>query len=120
MSEQNTVEQTNAVDGNGEGAAMPCKLYAARADAEAAKPADAPKSLKPFEVLQNGTSKGWVLARGYDNGLAILARIDGYSLSTGKAAPVTKEAVAAKLAEFSDDELASMGLSRKPQKGARK
>jgi hypothetical protein len=62
-----------------------------------------------------------VLARGYDHGLALVARIDGYSLSTGKAtAPVTREAVAAKLAEFTDEELAAMGLTRKPQKGGKK
>jgi len=32
-------------------------------------------------------------------------------------APVTKEAVAAKLATFSDEELAAMGLSRKKTRG---
>jgi hypothetical protein len=91
------------------------KLYATKAEAEAAKPTDAPKSLKPFEMLHNGTSKGWVMARGYDNALSIVARIDGWTASTGvKAAVVTKEAVAAKLAAFSDDELAAMGLTRTP------
>jgi hypothetical protein len=38
----------------------------------------------------------------------------------GQAAPVTKEAVAAKLTSFTDDELAALGLSRKPQRGSRK
>jgi hypothetical protein len=86
-----------------------------------ARPADAPKSLKPFEVLQDGTSKGWVLARGYDNALSVVARLEGFTVSTGKAtAPVTKETIAAKLAEFTDDELLALGLSRKPQKGAKK
>src|SRR5260370_20274449 len=112
MSEQNeqaTVETNNE--------ATAARLYATRAEAEANKPADAPKSLKPFEVLHNGTSKGWVLARGYDNALSSVARLDGYSVSTGgKTVPVTKDAVAAKLAEFTDDELASMGLSRKKGK----
>ena len=41
------------------------------------------------------------------------AQLDGYSASAGKTAPVTKEAVAAKLAEFSDDELKALGLTRK-------
>jgi hypothetical protein len=115
MSDQTTQEQAEVT------AEEQGKLYATKAEAEAAKPADAPKSLKPFEVFKAGVSVGWVLARGYDHGLATLARIDGYSLSTGKAtAPVTKEAVAAKLASFTDEELAAMGLSRKPAKGTRK
>src|SRR5690349_4512091 len=103
-------------NGTGEDTA-PAKLYATRSEAEANKPADAPKGLRPFEGMHNGTSKGWILARGYDNALATLARIDGYTVSTGKAtAPVTKEAVAAKLATFSDDELAALGLTRKKAK----
>jgi hypothetical protein len=115
MSDQNTTATEQAVETNGEATA---KLYATKAEAEAAKPADAPKSLKPFEVFKAGVSVGWVLARGYDHGLAILARIDGYHLSTGKAvAPVTKVAVAAKLAEFTDDELKALGLTRKPTRG---
>jgi hypothetical protein len=105
---------TNMQDQNGEAVA---KLYATRAECEAAKPADAAKSAKPFEVLHSGTSKGWVPARGYDNALSIVARIDGYTVSTGNTAAVTKEAVAAKLSEFTDDELAVMGLTRKPRKG---
>src|SRR5262249_5026008 len=103
---------------NGEATeATPVKLYATKEDAEANKPKDAPKGLKPFEVIKGGVSLGWINARGYDHGLAMLARGDDYSLSTGKAtAPVTKEAVAAKLATFTDAELAAMGLTRKPQK----
>jgi hypothetical protein len=118
MNETNTTEQAT-VETNSE--ATVAKVYATKAATEAAKPADAPKSLKPFEVFKAGVSVGWVLARGHDHGLATLARIDGYSLSTGtKTARVTKEAVAAKLVEFTDEELAAMGLSRKPKKGARK
>src|SRR4051794_27563520 len=98
----------------------PAKLYASKAEAEAAKPADAPKSLKPFEVSKAGAVVGWVLARGYDNALSIIARLDGYTVSTGTSAVVTKETIAARLSEFSDDELAAMGLSRKPVKGGRK
>jgi hypothetical protein len=117
--DQGTQPQGQDTGTNGDTA--PAKVYATKAEVEAARPADSPKSLKPFKVFKAGVSVGWVLARGYDHGLATLARIDGYSLSTGtRTAPVTKEAVAAKLATFTDDELAAMGLSRKPQKGARK
>jgi hypothetical protein len=115
MSETNTTEQT--VETSTETTA---KLYATRDEALAAKPADAPKSLKVFEVAKAGAVVGFMLGRGYDPCLAALARKDGYTVSLGKSAPVTKEAVAAKLAEFTDDELAAMGLSRKPQKVAKK
>jgi hypothetical protein len=96
----------------------PAKLYPTKADAEASRTADAPKSLKPFEVLHNGTSKGWLLARGHAHAIEQVARLDGYSASLGtKTAPVTKEAILAKLSELSDDELKALGLTRKPQRG---
>jgi hypothetical protein len=41
-------------------------------------------------------------------------------VSLGTSAVVPKEAVAAKLATFTDDELAALGLSRKPAKGGKK
>jgi hypothetical protein len=97
--------------------ALPAKVYPDKASAEAAKPADAPKSLKPMEVSKAGTSVGWVLCRGYDHGLSIAARIDGYTISTGTkaaAAPLTVEAAAAKLAGLDDAALAALGLSRTP------
>jgi len=85
--------------------------------AEADKPADASKALRAFEVCKKGTSVGWVLARGYDNAITIAARLlDGYTASTGNTAPVTKEVVAAKIATFTDDELAALGLTRKKGK----
>src|SRR5262249_48733071 len=62
----------------------------------------------------------WVLARGYDHGLAVVAKLEGFAVSMGgKTVPVTKEVVAARLQEFTDDELAAMGLTRKPQKGGK-
>jgi hypothetical protein len=112
-------QATVGVGTSGE-ATTPCVLYATRSEAEANKPADATKNHRVFEVAKAGATVGFIWARGYDHGLAAMARKDGYSLSTGNSTPVTKEAVAAKLATFSDDELAAMGLSRKPQKGARK
>jgi hypothetical protein len=90
------------------------RMYASKAEAESARPTDASKSLKPFEVSKAGVVVGWVLARGYDHGLATLARIDGYSVGTGtKAAPVTKEVVTAKVMEMSDDEFKALVAARK-------
>ncbi len=57
---------------------------------------------------------GRVLGRGYDHALAVVARIDGYSVSLG-GKEVTVEA-AAKLAVLSEDELAALGLRRKKGK----
>ena len=36
-----------------------------------------------MEVSKGGAVVGWVLARGYDNGLAVAARTEGYSVGTG-------------------------------------
>jgi hypothetical protein len=101
-------------NGSAGGNTTPAKLYPSKAECEANKPADATKNHKPFEVNKAGTVVGWLWARGYDNALALVARLDGYSASLGNSPAVTKEAVAAKLATFTDDELAAMGLSRKP------
>jgi hypothetical protein len=113
MSDQNTTTTEQTVETNSEATA---KLYATRAECEANKPTDATKNHKPYEISKNGAVVGWIWARGYDNALAGAARIDGYTASLGNSATVTKAAVAAKLLEFSDDELAAMGLSRKPAK----
>lgn len=120
VSDQNTQDQAGATAAKNEATEAQAKLYASRSDAEAAKPADASKTLRPFEVSRNGNAVGWVLARGHDHAVSIAARLDGYTASLGSSAPITKEAVAAKLAAFTDAELAAMGLSRKPAKGAKK
>ena len=99
----------------------PQKMYATRAECEANKPTDATKNHKVFEVAKAGATVGFIWARGYDNALACTARLEGFTASLGgKTAPVTKEAVAAKLASFTDDELTALGLTRKPQKGGKK
>ena len=97
---------------------LPRKLFATREEALAAVPANPPKNTRAFEITVKGEVKGWILAIGYDPAISRAAQLDGYTVSTGtKTQPVTKEAVAAKLAEFSDDELLAMGLSRRKTKG---
>jgi hypothetical protein len=100
-----------ASDANGE--ATVAKLYATRAEAESNKPTDASKSLRAFEVLHNGTSKGWVLARGHANAIEQAARLDGYTATTGGSTAVSKEAAAAKVMEMSDDEWKALVAARK-------
>jgi hypothetical protein len=119
MTEQNT-NTDQGTQGQDQGSAVdttPAKVYPTKAEAEAAKPTDAPKSLKPMEVRKNGTVVGWVLARGYDHGLSTVARIEGFTVSTGaKAVVVTKEVVAAKVMEMSDDEFKALIAARKAAK----
>jgi hypothetical protein len=93
---------------------LPRKLFATREEAEAAKPANPPKNTKAFQISEGDQVLGWILAIGYDPAISRAAQLAGYSASTGKTKEVTKDAVAAKLASFSDDELAAMGLSRTP------
>jgi hypothetical protein len=69
-----------------------------------------------LRVSKAGAVVGWVNGRGYDHCLAQLARIDGYTVWLGAQfakIAATKEAVAAKLATFTDVELAAVRLSRK-------
>jgi hypothetical protein len=112
--DQAAADATATAHANGTAAATVAKLYASKADAEAARPADASKALRPFEVSKAGAVVGWINARGYDHALATVARIDGYTVSTGNTPAVTKEAAAAKVLSLSDAELAALGLSRKP------
>jgi hypothetical protein len=112
MSDTNTSESNSAK--------VVRKLYATRSECEASKTEDTPKTAKPIEVFVNEVSKGWLYAVNHDLAIAHVARMDGYSASSGqRSAPVTKEAVAAKLADFTDDELQALGLSRKPAKRAK-
>ena len=71
-------------------------------------------------MAKAGATLGFMLGRGYNPCLAAVRGADGYSVSLGNSPVVTKEAVAAKLATFTDDELAVMGLSRKPQPKGKK
>jgi hypothetical protein len=110
-------EEPDTVEQNTEATAK--KLHATREDANAAKPANAPERIKLFEVLHHGQSRGFVWTDGHAGAIVAAAREDGYTatLAEKKAAgPITKERVAAKLAEFTDAELAAMGLSRKKGK----
>jgi hypothetical protein len=91
------------------------KMDATRAEADANKPADLGKK-RLYCVTRPDGSTCWLWSDGYASAAHTVTRADGYTVSTGKTKEVTKEAVAAKLAAFTDDELAAMGLSRKKGK----
>jgi len=107
MTDQNTTTTEQAtVETNSE--AQPCKLYATRAECEANKPADAPKSLKVFTATKAGTVVGYLWGRGYSDTLAALARKDGYSVSLGNSKPIAKETLASALAGMTDADRAEL------------
>jgi len=108
MSDQNT--STTAADQATERQATEtevAKLYATRAEVEANKLADAPKSLKVFAASKNGTAIGYLWGRGYADTLAALARKDGYAVSLGTSKLLTKESLTAALEAMSADERAA-------------
>jgi hypothetical protein len=119
MADQDTTQATAPQATDTTRDELPRKLFATREEAEAAKPANPPKNTKAFQISKGGQVLGWILAIGYDPAISRAAQLDGYSASSGKApAVVTKEAVAAKIASFTDDELAAMGLTRAPAQPA--
>jgi hypothetical protein len=114
--ENDMSEQTNSVEQNGTATTTTAKLYASKDEATAAKPDG--KRFRLFEVVQNGTSR-FVWAGGHGEAVSIAARQDGYTSTLAdrkSGGVVTKETVAARLAEFSDEELQQLGLSRRKSK----
>lgn len=112
---ENTNEQAVATSGETSTDTM-AKVYATREECEAAKPTELGKK-KLYCVTRPDGSTCWLWTDGYASAAYTVARIDGYTVSTaGKTKEVTKEAVAAKLASFTDEELQALGLSRKKGK----
>jgi hypothetical protein len=84
-------------------------------DAQAVKP-ESETRLRVFEVLKDGTSLGFAWGGQVNEAIIEAARRDGYTarvaepMGTGL---LTKDRVGARLVDFSDEELAAMGLARK-------
>jgi hypothetical protein len=71
------------------------------------------------EVLKDGTGRRFSWGGGVNDAIIQAARVDGYTARMAEpksGRPITKKRVAARLAEFSDEELAAMGLSRRKGK----
>jgi hypothetical protein len=82
--------------------------------AQASKPESDKQRI--FEVLKDGRVLGYGWGNSVNEALVTAARQDGYTARVAEpkgAGPLTKERVAARLSEFTDEELAAMGLSRK-------
>jgi hypothetical protein len=119
MADTNTATDPATTNGQATDAAGTLvMMWATKDEADSNKPKGATKAHKPYQVSKAGAVTGWIWARGYDNALALAAKAEGFSVSTGRPpVAVTKEVIAAKLATLSDDELWAMGLTRKPAKG---
>jgi hypothetical protein len=83
------------------------KLLATREEANAAKPANTPKRVKLFEVIQHGKSVGFVWTDGHAGAIVVAAREAGYvaTLADKKGGGFfTREMLAGRLAALIDEE----------------
>jgi hypothetical protein len=86
-------------------------------EAQAVKPASDKQRI--FEVSKGGSGLGFTWASSVNEAIVAVARLDRYTARVAEpkdGGPLTKERVASKLAEFTDEELAAMGLTRKKGK----
>ncbi len=60
-------------------------MWATKDEADSNKPKGVTKAHKPYQVSKAGAVTGWIWARGYDNALALAAKAEGFSVSTGHA-----------------------------------
>jgi hypothetical protein len=88
---------------------------------EAAKQVTPPSTkFRLFVVTDPACEERYSWAWTGDAAISNVARADGWKARVAEpkgAAPMTKERIAARLSEFSDEELAAMGLKRASQKG---
>jgi hypothetical protein len=91
------------------------KIHKTKAECEAAEKGG--DKQRVFEVCKGDAVIGFCWASNGNDAICTAARLDGYSASVAdKKGEVTKDDVAAKLSQFTDEELEVMGLSRKKQK----
>lgn len=117
MSENSSVE--SGVESEGKERAAHKGTFATLEEAKAVKPPSDKAAWRVFIVTDKGGGESFTWGFSADMALANCAREDGYTARVAEpkgAGPLTKERVAAKLAEYTDEELAAMGLSRKKGK----
>ncbi len=116
MSEQNTngVETTEA---NGSESKAHLEVYATLVECQAITPPS--DKFRTFEVSKDGEVVGYTWASGVGSATQNAAKAAGYTACVAESkrgGAVTKEKIASRLAEFTDEELAALGLSRKKAK----
>jgi hypothetical protein len=88
--------------------------FATRQEAHAVTPPS--DKFRLFTVTDPTGTEVHTWAQSVDMAITNAARADGYTARVAEpksGGPITKERVASRLAEFTDEELAAMGLSRK-------
>lgn len=84
-------------------------------------PAPEGTKLRIYQIFQDGVSLGFTWGSSPEVAIAGAARIKGFTASVAEPkAAVTKDLIASRLASFSDEELAALGLSRKTEKKGKK
>ncbi len=106
---------SNGLDGTERAAHK--RLYSTLADAQEAKP-EGEHKMRVFQVFIHAKPIGYTWGTGVYDALINAAKFVGYAAKVAepKGREVTKEAVASKLVEFTDEQLAELGLTRKKQK----
>ncbi len=116
MSDQNTTVTAPETNGTTKAKKDAKVLFPTMDEAKAAGGTD---KQRIYEIVEAGSVVGYTWANGVNDALAVAAKVAGFSAGvaeTKTGGPVTKEKVASRLADFTDEELAALGLSRKKPK----
>jgi hypothetical protein len=122
MSENSTASsstENGSVEGSTKARAAHKAVFPTAEQAKAVTPPS--ERFRVFAVTGPAGAKVFTWAQSVDMAIVHAARTDGYAARVAEpkgGGPLTKERVAAKLAEFTDEELAAMGLTRKKGKKA--
>ncbi len=117
MDEQATEQVTEQVSENGQERPAHKATFASPSLAKAVTPPS--QRFKVYEVTAPDGSKVFVSAQNTELAISLAAREAGWKAEVAEPkgpGAITKERVAAKLAELTDEELAEMGLTRKKGK----
>ncbi len=126
MSDQNTTVTALETNGtNGKERAAHKGMFATLDEANAAQPTgEKSEAWRTYEVSKDGAVIGYTWGRGVYDAVCNAAHDAGYTAGVAEpkkgGGPVTKEKVASRLAEFTDEELAALGLNRKKPTKAQK
>ena len=116
MNEQHTEQTAEQGSENGQERLPHMGSFLTLDEAKAVTPPSS--AFRTFTVTDPGGAKVYVWAQGTGSAISVAAKNAGWKAEVAepKGTALTKDRVAAKLAELSDAELAEMGLTRKKGK----